>query len=44
MSHESENVPFYDQVIPLLGLYPGESLGHGNNQTGTRILLQHCLH
>lgn len=33
-SHEFEYVPPYDQAISLLGLYPGEILGHGKIRHG----------
>ena len=39
MSHELKYVYPYDQAVSFLGLYPGEILGYGKNQTWTRILL-----
>ena len=34
MSHEFEYVHPFDQAISLLGLYPGEILGHGKIRHG----------
>lgn len=34
MSHKFEYVLSYDQAIFWLGLYPGETLGHGKTRQG----------